>query len=198
MTTIVGRLLSAWQQVAKRSMAHWRVLLSVLLGVLLASTIISGTVVYFDALRDLALNRSLAKHGDQELDILITGDRGPTTREEHRLLFNLVDRYVAPRVGHLVQGSIHAGKTPTMFLTQTGKEDEAGKYNSRSYFAFVRSLRDYVTILPGGHFPGDGLLNAPGEPPKIEALVQNGVLTLTVPRIVEVKPKARTIEIKTG
>ena len=77
-------------------MAHWRVLLSVLLGVLLASTIISGTVVYFDALRDLALNRSLAKHGDQELDILITGDRGPTTREEHRLLFNLVDRYVAP------------------------------------------------------------------------------------------------------
>ena len=74
-----------------------------------------------------------------------------------------------------MQGSIHAGKTPTMFLTQTGKEDEAGKYNSRSYFAFVRSLRDYVTILPGGHFPGDGLLNAPGDPPRIEALVQRDV-----------------------
>ena len=65
MTARVGRLLSAWQLVAKRSLAHWRVLLSVLLGVLLASTIISGTVIYFDALRDVALNQSLEKHDDQ-------------------------------------------------------------------------------------------------------------------------------------
>ena len=127
LTAFVTRLLSAWQLVAKRSLAHWRVLLSVLLGVLLASTIISGTVVYFDALRDLALNRSLEKHEDQALDILITGDRGPTTRQEHRLLYDLVNRYVGTRVGHIVQGSIHAGKTPTMFLTQPGKEDEAGQ-----------------------------------------------------------------------
>ena len=36
------------------------------------------------------------------------------------------------------------------------------------------------------------------EKDNIEALFQNGVLTLTVPRTVEVKPKAKTIEIKTG
>ena len=178
MTTLVGRLLSAWQLVAKRSLAHWRVLLSVLLGVLLASTIISGTVIYFDALRDLALNRSLEKFDDQELDILITGDRGPTTRPEHSLLSGLVERYADSRVGHIVQGSIHAGKTPTMFLTQPGKEDEAGKYNSRSYFAFVQSLRDHVTILPGGRFPGDRLLSAPGETPRVEALVQRDVAAM--------------------
>lgn len=178
MTAIAGRLLSAWQLIAKRSLAHWRVLLSVVLGVLLASTIISGTVIYFDALRDLALNQSLAKYDEQELDILITGDRGPTTRPEHTLLHDLVDRYVGSRVGHIVQGSIHAGKTPTMFLTRPGKEDEAGKYNSRSYFAFVRSLEDYVTILPGGRLPHDRLLSAPGETPMIEALVQRDVALL--------------------
>ena len=36
------------------------------------------------------------------------------------------------------------------------------------------------------------------EEDNIEARFENGVLTLTVPRVVEVKPKARTIEIKTG
>ncbi len=175
MTSLVATLLSAWQLVAKRSLAHWRVLLSVVLGVLLASTIISGTIIYFDALRDLALNETLAQHEDQELDILITGDRGPTTRSEHDVLSGLVEGYVNSRVGHIVQGSIHAGKTPTMFLTQPGKEEEAGKYNSRSYFAFVRSLEDNVTIRPGGRFPRDGLLSAPGETPRIEALVQRDV-----------------------
>ena len=36
------------------------------------------------------------------------------------------------------------------------------------------------------------------EEDNIEARFENGVLTLTVPRTVEVKPKAKTIEIKTG
>ena len=175
MSSLAGRLLSAWHLIAKRSLAHWRVLVSVVLGVLLASTIISGTVIYFDALRDLALNQALEKSDDQELDILITGDRGPTTRSEHALLSGLVGRYVDSRVGHIVQGTIHAGKTPTMFLTQPGKEHEAGKYNSRSYFAFVRSLEDHVTILPGGRFPRNGLLSSPGETPRIEAIVQRDV-----------------------
>ncbi len=178
MTTIAAKLASAWRLVAKRSLAHWRVLTSVALGVLLASSIMSGTVVYFDALRDLALNQALDKHTDQELDILIEGDRGPTTRSEHRLLSDLVDQNVRALVGPLVQGTIHAGKTPTMFLTQPGKEEEAGKYNSRSYFAFIPSLQDHIEILPGGRFPGDRLLNETGETPEVEALVQRDVATL--------------------
>ena len=60
MTAIGSRLISAWQLIGKRSLAHWRVLLSVVLGVLLASSIMSGTIVYFDALRELALDRALS------------------------------------------------------------------------------------------------------------------------------------------
>ena len=36
------------------------------------------------------------------------------------------------------------------------------------------------------------------EEDNIEALFENGVLTLTLPRAIEVKPKAKTIEIKAG
>ena len=134
MTAIGSRLISAWQLIAKRSLAHWRVLLSVILGVLLASSIMSGTIIYFDALRNLALDRALAKHPDLDLDILIEGDRGPTNREEYLILSRLIDQNVKESIGFLINGILHAGKTPTMFLTSPGKEEEAGKYNSRSYF----------------------------------------------------------------
>ena len=49
----LARVLSAWPMVARRSLANWRLLSSVVIGVVLASTIMAGTVIYFDSLRDL-------------------------------------------------------------------------------------------------------------------------------------------------
>ena len=178
MTAIGSRLISAWQLIAKRSLAHWRVLLSVILGVLLASSIMSGTIIYFDALRNLALDRALAKHPDLDLDIQIEGDRGPTNREEYLILSRLIDQNVKESIGFLINGILHAGKTPTMFLTSPGKEDEAGKYNSRSYFTFLPSLEEHITILPGGRMPENRALNVPGETLEIEVLVQRDVSIL--------------------
>ena len=175
MATLIPKIFSAWQLVVKRSLAHWKVLLSVVTGVILACAIMSGTVVYYDALRDLALNQMLNEYSDQELDILITGDRGPTTSREHDLLFDEVDGDINKRLGGLINKQIHAGKTPTMFLTQRGREADAGKYNSRSYFAFVNSLEDYIDILPGGYLPRHNVLSANGETLEIEALVQRDV-----------------------
>ena len=73
----VSRLYSAWEQVIKRSLAHWRLLSSVALGVVLASAIMAGTVIYFEALRELALKATLAKRPQTQMDILLEGERGP-------------------------------------------------------------------------------------------------------------------------
>ena len=68
--------------------------------------------------------------------------------------------------------------------THATEESENERYviRERHSGAFHRSL-----TLPQGL-----------EEDNIEARFENGVLTLTVPRTVEVKPKAKTIEIKTG
>ncbi len=68
--------------------------------------------------------------------------------------------------------------------THSTEESENERYviRERRSGAFQRSL-----TLPQGL-----------EEDNIEARFENGVLTLTVPRTVEVKPKAKTIEIKTG
>ena len=83
MVQVISRLISAWPQVAKRSLAHWRLLSSVVIGVVLASAIMSGTVIYFDALRELALKNALSKLTIEEADILVKADRGPTTVAEY-------------------------------------------------------------------------------------------------------------------
>ena len=69
--------------VAKRSLSHWRLLSTVVIGVLLSSTVMAGTVIYFDALRELALKNSLDQVEPLQLDILLKAERGPTTLEEY-------------------------------------------------------------------------------------------------------------------
>ena len=52
---IAIRLARAWPLVIKRAIAGWRLLSTVVIGVLLACAIMAGTVIYFDALKELAL-----------------------------------------------------------------------------------------------------------------------------------------------
>ena len=58
---LVSRAVSAWPLVVRRSLAHWRLLSTVVVGVVLSSAVMAGTVIYYDALRELALKSTLAR-----------------------------------------------------------------------------------------------------------------------------------------
>ena len=166
----LNRLTSAWRQVVKRSLAHWRLLSSVLIGVLLASAIMSGTVLYFDALRQLALKHTLAKHTATELDILLRTERGPTTREEYAKTLDIITTEIDMRVAWMLRDRIRGGKTPTFFLATPGNEAQAGKDNARTYFAFLPGLDQHITLLEGRP-ASDRRLSSPDDPPELEAIV---------------------------
>ena len=165
------KLITSWGHVAKRSLAHWRLLSSVMIGVLLASTIMAGTVLYFDALRQLALKQTLGKLSPPELDIVVETERGPTTREEYAKVFDPIEAEVDARVAWMLRDRVRGGRTPTFFLTLSGNEPTAGQDNARTYFTFLPKLAQHTTILPGGKFPAASQLSAPGDPPELEAIV---------------------------
>ena len=175
MRALFNRLISAWQMVAKRGLAHWRLLSSVVLGVLLASAIMAGTVIYFDALRELALRHTLGKHSKEDLDILVKAERGPTNYEEYRKVSNAADFVINARIDWLLTDRIPAGKTATFFLTTPGNQELAGEDNARAYFAFLPWLegpdQQHITIQPGGRFPEAVRLNSPDEPLELEAMI---------------------------
>ncbi len=170
MTGLFGRLATAWRQIVKRGLAHWRLLSSVVLGVLLASAIMAGTVVYFDALREVALKKALAEHPQRDLDILIQGTRGPTSAGEYERVRSVATDQIDQRVAWLLSDRIHAGKSQTFFLSVPGEEADAGQDNARAYFAFMPRFEESVSYASGGS-PSASARNAPGGPLEIEAAV---------------------------
>ena len=166
-----ARLAVVWQLVIRRSLSNWRLLSSVVIGVLLASSLMAGTVIYFDALRETALKSTLAQASPTDLDIVLQSTRGPTTQDEYLRLNDAAVDEINARVSWMVKGSVRAGRSPTMFLAQPGMEEEAGSDNARTYFVFIDGLGENVEVAQWGRLPTGGALHGPGEPPSVEAVV---------------------------
>jgi hypothetical protein len=165
------RLISAWPLVARRSLAHWRLLSTVVIGVLLASAIMSGTVIYFDALRELALENALDKLTADESNVVVKAERGPTSFAEYEKVKRAIGAEIDFSVGWMLEDRERGGRSDTFFLTALGREADAGQDDARAYFSFVESFPERVTVLPGGRLPQDGALDAPGQPLVLEAVV---------------------------
>ena len=168
---MLTKLISAWPLVLRRSLAHWRLLSTVLVGVLLASAVMSGTVIYFDSLRELALRKTLLKLTPIEADFVLKASRGPTSYAEYEKVARTMNATVDSHVGWLLSDRIRGGRTATFHLTPPGKEAIEGMDNARSYFAFLPQLAQNVTLLPGGRFPVDHAITSRPEPLVVEAIV---------------------------
>ena len=167
----VVRLVSAWPLVVRRSLAHWRLLSSVVIGVLLASTIMSGTVIYFDSLRELALENALDKLTTDESNVVVKAERGPTSFVEYEKVARALGPQIDFSIGWMLEGRERGGRSDTFFLTAPGREADAGQDDARAYFSFIEDLPERITVLPGGRLPQDGALDAPGHPLVLEAAV---------------------------
>ena len=165
------QLISAWPQVARRTLANWQLMSTVIVGVLLASTIMAGTVIYFDALRELALKNALSTLSVNDTNIALKSDRGPTTYAERDKVVAETEREVADRVEWMLRDQTTGVKTATFFLSEAGQEAAADTDNPRAFFGHLPRLYDHVTVQPGGRIPGDGYANSPGEIPTVEAIV---------------------------
>ena len=171
--------LTAWRMTVKRSLSRWRLLSTVVLGVLLASSVLAGAVIYFDALRELALGHALAGPSSKELAITAQTTRGPTSRADYETVSALLNRSIDERVGWMVTDRIIAGKSPTMYLAEPGAEDQL-RTEARAYFAFLPRLfeQGHVTILPGGSLPKEVGTLSPDGIPELEAVVAEGAAAL--------------------
>ncbi|MBM3934442.1 MAG: FtsX-like permease family protein [SAR202 cluster bacterium] len=144
---------------------------SVVLGVLLASAIMAGTVIYFDALRELALKRTLERHTVDQLNVILQVQRGPANYSEFRVVSDAVNEEIDSRIDWLVEERIRVGKSPTMFLNAAGNRPLTGYENPRTYFTYLPTLLEHAEILPGGRMPSDAALPSSDGTIRLEALV---------------------------
>ena len=170
--TILVRAISAWPLAVKSGFANRRLLSSVVIGVLLASAVTSGTVIYFDSLRELALGAELANYDALDLNVLVKTTKGPTNREEYEGVRRIVEGGYEDGLGWLLSGAARGGRSATFFVTAPGSEADAGTDNARGYFQFLEDAESHIRILPGGAPPAPLLNFAPdGRPLQVEGLL---------------------------
>ena len=170
LNAITYGVIATWQLVVKRALAHWRLLSYVVIGVVLASSILSGTVIYFEALRELALMNSLERRTTEQLNITVRASRGPTNNEEYGKVSTVIEPLVARHVSWMVHDTVHAGRTPTFYLGSPGAEDEARLGKDRTFFAFIDDLEERVPLVQGAS-PGLSPPVGVGQPLELQALV---------------------------
>ena len=109
---------STIQLMLKRTIANWRLLSAVIIGSVLAGTIMSATVVYFESLRDIALQKELADQHPADLDILIEADQTPVNVETHAELTSSMESLMLARVGRFTTDYNRAMRSWTFFVDQ--------------------------------------------------------------------------------
>ena len=173
LTKMARTFVTAWRMAAKRSLSRWKLLSTVVLGVLLASSILAGAVIYFDALRDVALKSALSRESTTDLAITASITRDTTSRPDFDLTSSAFHDSVQERIGWTVIDRIGAGKSPTVFVQEPDWDERDGRSDARSYFAFYPRVFDggHATVLPGGGLPREGGTVSPDGVLHLEALV---------------------------
>ena len=169
LNAITYGIIATWQLVAKRALAHWRLLSYVVVGVVLASAILSGTVIYFEALRELALKNSLERRTQEQLNITVRASRGPTNNEEYGKVSNVIVPLVNRHVSWMLRDSAHAARTPTFYLGSPGSEESASDGDDRTFFAYIDDLEERIPLIEGTQ-PSVGAAVGRGQPLELEAL----------------------------
>jgi len=191
--------LASLELIAKRSLTHWRLLSAVVVGVVLAGAIMATSVMYFESLRDLALQHALGRYEPQRLDILIEARDAPLSTERHTTISGIMESKVIRRLSPFLEDLSTGLKTWTFFIGDgidlrrlTGLCDCAGTSLSgpteqieihgpdggvtklcdcrRAFFGTFQGLEDRVSMLQGRH-PEPSRPAAPGEPLRVEVLV---------------------------
>lgn len=107
---------NSFQLIVKRTLAHWRLLSAVVVGVVLASTIMASSVIFFDALRDVALQRALSTHEPSDIDVLVEAGQVPTTQESHSTIVDAMEGTIVRRFNPFLDEKEFALKTWTFFV----------------------------------------------------------------------------------
>ncbi len=165
--------LSIWQLVARRSLAHWRLLSPVIVGVLLSSAMMAGTVLYFDSLRDLALKFTLDKLPETDVNVILVAEKGPTTREQYDAVSTIVDRRMEPLLGWAARSIERTGKSSVFAVASPEQLDGPSPWDGdrRANFIFFTDLGNDASLLPGGRMPEGGAAAGPGQPLALEVIV---------------------------
>lgn len=142
---------SAWQLVIRRSLANWRLLSSIIVGILVAVALLSSTPFYSNALSDLGLAHALQDEAIELLDVHIRAPNYTIDPEVYRTDSAFIDQQVSRNIGELVRQEERWIQSQTFYAGWADRPIPTDAYRPRGHFHVFTNLEEHVTLLEGRH-----------------------------------------------
>lgn len=158
--------------IAQRSLANWRLLATVIFGMVLASALMSSVILYSDAVRDLGLSFTLRQQDPLELDLKVVSNSQPGEpeiyQERRDTTFSLLRRYA----GSLIEDTGLYARSSTFFLAEPGVPvDYDDDLRARAHFLFFSDVGEHVTLVAGGPATGSPPTTDTSQRPSVEVWI---------------------------
>ena len=135
---------------ARRMLGNWRLLSAVAIGTLVAAAILSATVIYSDAIRDLGLQFALKQRERTSLDLMVERDNRTVDASAYQSSNARQDSTVAGALGPASSGSIRQGTSATLFPTAPGTAvDNEDTARPRANLRYRSEIERFVEITSG-------------------------------------------------
>jgi len=134
----------------RRMAGNWRLLSSVVLGTMVAGAILSATIIYSDAIRDLGLKFAVSQLEPTELDVKVFRSTQTTGTEAYQRAEDRVGQAAANALGPASASVVRQGASATFYPVPAGEIpdfDDDGR--PRSNFIFRSDLESNVRVVDG-------------------------------------------------
>ena len=110
--------------ILKRYLHRWKFLTVVFAGMLLSSTTMSGSIMYFDSLRDIALDFELSKISSEKLDVNVSSSEKPLMGEKYIMHKDDIEGTLTNPLNKYSNQNFYGTKTSTFLPIEWGKTGE--------------------------------------------------------------------------
>ena len=180
------RPLTPWRFILKRLRSDWALLLIAFVGVIVATSLISGTPIYLRTLERLGLNDAIDRTPPSTLNVYTSGRNVPLTREDIDRAEDSAEKAFLNNIPEIYRGHDRALRTnPHLFdptqavpepelalvLSSEQAAEEAKVEGSLAYFTNILGIRDRLRVVEG-RLAGHGLEKDPDKYPRIVGTVE--------------------------
>ena len=129
---------------------NWRLLSSVVLGTMIAGAILSATIIYSDAIRDLGLDFALEQRDPTKLDVTVSRSTQTVSSSDYQRSEEVVNRAVTSALSGTFAGLVREGSSATFYPVDPGAlPDLRDDTRPRGNLLFRSDLEPHVRIIEG-------------------------------------------------
>ena len=169
--------LSSWNLILKRSSAHWRLIIAVILGVVLAVAITSSTILYFQSLRSIGLERDLVDIPVEEQVVQFKLQLNSSTEEDYNRVHAFVESILQETVGWFINSEVRSGHSSTFYAHDINVRPPKMNDRMRSSFSFVSELESRVDLV-AGTLPSTKIVTESIPRPRFEGIISDASASL--------------------